>query len=666
MEGTTISRKPWTIRNSLELYNVEGWGSGYFGINEAGQVMVNPTRDPQVAIDLYDLALDLHQQGVGLPILVRFSDILKSRIQTLQQSFKAAIAETGYTNGYTPVYPIKVNQQRHLLQEIVEHGREYGVGLEAGSKPELQAVLALTEDTSHIIVCNGYKDEEYMRLALMGQKLGHQVFIVLEMVQEVDTLLKVAREMDVIPTAGVRIKFASAGSGRWAQSAGEKSKFGMNPSQLVRLWDKLRAAGREDVLKLVHFHLGSQIPDIRTIKVALSEVARYYVELRKMGANITHVDVGGGLGVDYEGSRSARASSTNYSLQEYANDIVYTLHHIITESGRALTAHHAMLLMNVIDVESQLVAPTIPVDLENDHQVLVTLWESLNEVSARSLREVYHDAIFAKERARDLFNSGVLDLRELSRAEQIFLQIMDAILRTADPQAHDDIVAEVSEVLTDRYFCNFSLFQSLPDSWAIDHLFPIMPIHRLDEEPMRRGTLQDITCDSDGRIDNFVGGRRMKHSLDLHALRPGEPYILGVFLTGAYQEILGDLHNLFGDTNAVHIRMRDDGSYEVTEVVHGDTVTEVLEYVQFHPADLVSTFRRKVARAVDLSRQEANTFIADYMEGLDGYTYLESPIEMDIDDEDETNGYEAPPAAGNGGERDEKVPPASSGVPRNR
>ncbi len=661
MGDTTISRKPWTIRNSIELYNVEGWGSGYFGINDAGQVMVHPTRDPQVAVDLYDLALDLHQQGVGLPILVRFSDILKSRIQTLQQSFKAAIAETGYTSGYTPVYPIKVNQQRHLLQEIVEHGREFGVGLEAGSKPELQAVLALTEDTSHIIVCNGYKDEEYMRLALMGQKLGHQVFVVLEMVQEVDTLLKVAREMEVIPTAGVRIKLSSAGAGRWAHSAGEKSKFGMNPSQLVRLWDKLRAAGREDALKLVHFHLGSQIPDIRTIKVALSEVARYYVELRKMGAQITHVDVGGGLGVDYEGSRSARASSTNYSLQEYANDIVYTLQevctendipmpHIITESGRALTAHHAMLLMNVIDVESQLVAPTIPVDLENDHQVLVTLAESLNEVSGRSLREVYHDAIFAKERARDLFHSGVLDLRELSRAEQLFLQIMDAILRTADPQAHDDIVAEVSEVLTDRYFCNFSLFQSLPDSWAIDHLFPIMPIHRLDEEPMRRGTLQDITCDSDGRIDNFVGGRRVKHSLDLHTLRPGEPYILGVFLTGAYQEILGDLHNLFGDTNAVHLRMREDGSYEVTEVVHGDTVTEVLEYVQFHPADLVSTFRRKVARAEDLTRQEANTFIADYMEGLDGYTYLESPIEVDMDEDEEVNGCEGPPS-GNGEKR---------------
>ncbi len=604
---------------------------------------VHPDKDPSRGLDLYDLALDLHQQGVGLPLLIRFSDILKSRIETLAGSFSAAIQETGYQNGYTAVYPIKVNQQRHLIQEVVEFGRSMGVGLEAGSKPELQAVLALTEDTSHVIVCNGYKDEEYMRLALMGQKLGHRVFIVLEMVQEVDVLLKVAREMGIKPTAGIRIKLASAGSGRWAGSAGEKSKFGMTPPQLVRVLDKLRATDNLDILKLIHFHLGSQIPDIRTIKAALTEVARYYAELRGVGVDITHVDVGGGLGVDYDGSRSGRASSTNYSLQEYANDIVYTLNevceendlpapHIFTESGRALTAHHAMLLINVIDVESQQVAPDVPVDPENDNQVLVTLQESLNDVSVRSLREVYHDAIFAKERARDLFNSGVLNLRDLARAEQLYLKILDAVLRVADPHAHEDIAAEVLETLTDRYFLNFSLFQSLPDSWAIDHLFPIMPVHRLDEEPTRRGTLQDITCDSDGKIDTFVGGRRMKRTLELHALRPGEPYILGVFLTGAYQEILGDLHNLFGDTNAVHIRLRN-GGYEITDVVHGNTVTEVLEYVQFHPSDLVATFRRKVARAAGLSREEANTFIADFMEGLDGYTYLESPIELEEEDE---------------------------------
>ena len=606
-------------------------------MNEAGHLTVHPGRDPASGLDLYDLALDLHAQGVGLPLLLRFSDILSNRIETLTASFRNAIEETGYRNEYTLVYPIKVNQQRHVLEEIVRLGRSAGVGLEVGSKPELQAVLALTEDTSHVIVCNGYKDEEYMRLALMGQRLGHKVFIVLEMAQEVDVLLQTAREMGVTPTAGVRVKLASTGSGRWAESAGEKSKFGMNPFQLARVIDRLRAAGALDSLQLIHFHLGSQVPDIRAIKAALAEVARYYVELRQLGANITHVDVGGGLGVDYEGSRSNRSSSTNYSLQEYANDIVYTMYevceehglpmpHLITESGRALTAHHAMLLFNVIDVESQEILPRIQVDKEKDHPVLVTLVESLEEVSVRSLREVYHDAIFAKERARDLFNSGVLNLRDLSRAEQLYLKIMADLLQVADPQAHEDIRAEVQETLTDRYFCNFSIFQSLPDSWAMDHLFPIMPIHRLNEEPTRHGTLHDITCDSDGRIDIFVGGRRMKRTLELHPLREGDPYILGVFLTGAYQEILGDLHNLFGDTNAVHIQMRN-GGYEVTDVVHGDTVTEVLEYVQFHPSELITTFRRKVMQTKGLSRQEANRFIADYMEGLDGYTYLESPLE---------------------------------------
>jgi arginine decarboxylase len=398
------------------------------------------------------------------------------------------------------------------------------------------------------------------------------------------------------------------------------------------------------MLKLIHFHIGSQIPDIRVFKNALAEIGRYYVELRKLGADITHLDMGGGLGVDYDGSRSTRSSSTNYTLQEYANDIVYTMHevceenelpmpHLITESGRALTAHHAMLLVNVIDVESQQIVPQVPVDEEEDHQVLVLLSDSLKDINARSLREVYHDAVFAKERARDLYNSGVLNLRDLARADQLYLQILEALLDVADPLAHDDVVAEVQESLVDRYFCNFSVFQSLPDSWAIGHLFPILPIHRLDEEPLRRGTLQDITCDSDGKIDNFVGGRRLKRALELHPLRPGEPYILGMFMTGAYQEILGDLHNLFGDTNAVHIQLQN-GGYEITDVVHGDTVTEVLEYVQFHPSELIAAFRRKVGRAEGLSRQDANSFIADYMEGLDGYTYLESPLEAAGEDED--------------------------------
>jgi len=640
-EDPGIPKKHWSVRNSLDLYNVEGWGSGYFGINRLGHLTVHPDLTPDKGLDLYSLALDLHQQGIGLPLLLRFSDILHSRIQTLSAAFAESMNEVGYKSGYTVVYPIKVNQQRHIVEEIASMGKPYGVGLEAGSKPELQAVLALSEEPSHMIVCNGYKDEEYMRLALMGQKLGHQVFIVLEMVQEVDVLLRVAREMGVKPTAGIRIKLSTAGSGRWAESAGEASKFGLNPAQLVRAMDKLKAADSLDVLKLVHFHLGSQIPDIRNIKAAMTEVARYYKELRAMGAEITHVDVGGGLGIDYEGSRSNRPSSTNYSLREYAADIVYTLHevceqdglpvpHIMSESGRALTAHHALLLINVIDVESQQSVPEVLVDRERDHPVLTSLSESLQSISQRSIREMYHDAVFAKERARDLYNSGVLSLRDLARADHLYLKVLEAVSQTASRQAHGDILAEVAQVLTDRYFCNFSLFQSLPDSWAIDHLFPIMPIHRLNEEPTRRGTLQDITCDSDGKIDRFVGGQRTKRSLDLHPLRPGEPYILGVLLTGAYQEILGDLHNLFGDTHAVHIRMRN-GGYEVSDLVHGDTVTDVLAYVEFHASDLVANFRRKVARAKDLTRQEANSFIADYMEGLDGYTYLESPLEHEED-----------------------------------
>jgi len=640
---------------------VEGWGIGYFGINTEGRLTVHPDRNPGQGLDLYDLALDLYQQGIGLPLLLRFSDILRTRIEMLTNAFARAMEETSYGNKYSVVYPIKVNQQRHVVEEIVELGEPYGVGLEAGSKPELQAILALSEKTSHMIVCNGYKDEEYMRLALMGQKLGHRVFIVLEMTQELDVLLKVAEEMGVLPTVGVRIKLASAGAGRWAKSSGETSKFGMNPSQLVRTLEKLRAAGKLDILKLIHFHLGSQITDIRTVKVAMAEAARYYKELCSQGVDITHVDVGGGLGVDYEGSRSRNHSSTNYSLYEYAADIVYALHevceehdlpapHIISESGRALTAHHALLLINVIDVVSQQAPADISVDPETDHPLLVGAWEELQEVSQRSLSEVFHDAVFSKERARELFSSGVLTLHDLARAEQLHIRTMHEILQVANEQAHGDILAEVRRSLTDLYYCNFSLFQSLPDSWAIDHLFPIMPIHRLDEEPTRRATLQDITCDSDGKIDTFVGWRRMKRTLDLHPLRRGEPYILGMFLTGAYQEILGDLHNLFGDTNAVHIRMRN-GGYEVTDLVQGDTVTGVLEYVQFHASDLVTTFRRKVARASGLTREEANTFIADYMEGLDGYTYLESPLEAEVDEEEmeEPEAREAAPAKGENG-----------------
>jgi arginine decarboxylase len=624
----------WTIEDSKELYNIEGWGIGYFDVNKRGHVTVHPTKELERGLDLFELAMDLEAQGVGLPLLLRFSDILRTRIQTLTEKFRGAIQEFGYEGDYTTVYPIKVNQQRHIIEEIVQHGEEHGVGLEVGSKPELQAVLALTERSDHIIICNGYKDEEYVRLALMGQKLGHRVLIVIEKISEVDTLLRVARRMDVTPTAGVRIKLSSAGAGRWSETAGEKSKFGLTASELMRVLDKLRAAGRVDILRMVHFHLGSQIPEIRSIKQAMTEVARYYVELRELGVDIEFVDVGGGLGVDYDGTRSTSSASVNYSIQEYANDIVYLLAeacrendmpmpHIISESGRALTAHHALLLINVIDLETQ-IAETPESVPEDAHTVVHDLAATFREIDSRSLREAYHDTTFAKEQLQQHFNSGVLSLRERAIAERLYLAIINRIrqLANTDPEEFEDILPEIDATLIDRYFCNFSVFQSLPDSWAIDQLFPIMPIHRLNEEPVRRGTLQDVTCDSDGKIDKFVGWRKPKTSLELHAFDHDEPYILGIFLTGAYQEILGDLHNLFGDTNAVHIRVTERG-YEIGDLVHGDTITEVLNYVQFNSQDLVATFRRKVQAATDLSRADANAFIADYIEGLAGYTYLE-------------------------------------------
>jgi len=629
-----IETTRWTTEDALELYNVEGWGIGYFGVNERGHVTVHPDKDPERGLDLFELAMDLEAQGVGLPLLLRFSDILRTRIETLAERFRTAIEQFDYEGGYTTVYPIKVNQQRHVVEEIVAFGEKHGAGLEVGSKPELQAVLALTERTDHLIVCNGYKDEEFMRLALMGQKLGHKVLIVLEKINEVDILLKVAREMDVIPTAGVRIKLSTAGSGKWSESAGEKSKFGLNSSQLVRVLEKLEAEGRLDILRMVHFHLGSQIPDIRNVKLGMTEVARYYVEMRKLGVEIEYVDVGGGLGVDYDGTRSTTHASVNYSIQEYANDIVYALAeacrenevpmpHVISESGRALTAHHALLLINVIDLETQ-IAET-PEDIPADaHALVLELAGTYRELDERNLREVYHDTSFHKEQIQVHFNSGTLTLRDRAHAEALYLAIMNRVARLAarDPEEYDDIIPELSAILVDRYFCNFSLFQSLPDSWAIDQIFPIMPIHRLDEEPTRRGTLQDVTCDSDGKIDRFAGWKKPKPSLELHPFRHGEPYILGIFLTGAYQEILGDLHNLFGDTNAVHIRITPNG-YEIGDLVHGDTVTEVLNYVQFSAQDLVATFRKKVQKAKGLSRAEANAFIADYIAGLAGYTYLE-------------------------------------------
>jgi arginine decarboxylase len=630
----------WSIEDAKALYNVDGWGAGFIDVNAHGHVVVRPDPNrPERVLDLHELAMDLEEQGVALPVLLRFSDILQTRIEQLSERFESAMREFEYTGGYTTVYPIKVNQQRHVVEEIFEFGRKHQVGLECGSKPELQAVLGLTESTEHLIVCNGYKDEEFMRLALMGQKLGHRVFIVLEQLSELDVLLDAAADLGVAPTAGVRIKLATEGSGRWAQSGGEKSKFGLSAAELMKLVDRLRERGQLDVLKLIHFHLGSQITDIRYIKTALNEITRFYVELRALGVDVTHVDVGGGLGVDYDGTSSTSHASVNYTLQEYANDVIYTIAevcrdqdipmpHIISESGRALTAHHALLLLKVIDVESQ-AEHTVPEVDENAQPLLLEMVEDYKSLGKKRLPkrkviEIFHDASFDKERAQQLFTAGVITLRDRALAETIHFATVNRVAQIVDesPNGYDDIMSDLRSTQVDRYFCNFSLFQSLPDSWAIDQLFPIMPIHRLVEKPTRRGTLQDITCDSDGKIEKFIGGKAGQPSLPLHEFNDDQQYLLGVFLTGAYQEILGDLHNLFGDTNAVHIRL-SDSSYEITDLVHGDTVTEVLNYVQFRAGDLLATFRRKVAAATSLTRPESNTFIAEYVAGLEGYTYLE-------------------------------------------
>jgi arginine decarboxylase len=619
---------------------MQGWGQGFFRINPEGHVSVHTDPGNGRELDLYRLALDLNAQGVQLPLLIRFSDILRSRIERLATEFRRAIDEFGYEGNYTTVYPIKVNQQRHVVEEIVEFGTPFGVGLECGSKAELQAVLGITSRTDHLIVCNGYKDEEFLRFALMATRLGHRVFIVLEQLSELDEILRTAEELGVEPVIGVRIKLVTEGSGRWAKSGGEKSKFGLGAPQLLDLLERLDTLGKRHILKLLHFHLGSQITDIRYIKAALEEIGRFYVEIREMGFDLTHVDVGGGLGVDYEGSRTTRPASMNYTVTEYANDIVYGLGtickelnlpmpNLISESGRALTAHHALLLINVTEVEAQ-TEPQVPPRRKGSHRVLKELHENLESLSLDRVDEVFHDAVAAKERVQELFASDAINLRELADIDELYLCTMNAVAKliTTDRTAHPEIWNHIEAVLVDRYFCNFSLFQSLPDHWAINQLFPIMPIHRLGEEPIRRGTLQDMTCDSDGVVDRFAGGRKGKPCLELHPVRPNEPYILGIFLTGAYQEILGDLHNLFGDTNAVHIRATDTG-YEITDLVHGDTVTEVLNYVQFQASDLLANFRRKVSNTAGLSRNEANAFIADYLAGLDGYTYLEGDIPVE-------------------------------------
>ncbi|MCY0871469.1 MAG: biosynthetic arginine decarboxylase [Acidithiobacillus caldus] len=626
----------WTVADSRKLYNLAHWSAGFFDIDEAGFLRVLPEGSPGArGVRLSDVVAALGEQGLALPCLLRFPQILAQRVQSLQSAFAAAMAAWNYPAPYTAVYPIKVNQHRRVVESILQAG-DGGVGLEAGSKPELLTVLALSPEKA-TIVCNGYKDAEYIRLALMGERLGRRVFLVVEKSSELPLILGIARELQVQPRIGVRARLASAGAGKWQNTGGEKSKFGLSSHEILQLLEDLRAADALQNLQLLHFHLGSQIPNIQHIQGGMRECARLYQELRHQGADIRVVDVGGGLGVDYEGTHSRAYCSVNYRVSDYAQSVVGILAElcqrehlpypeIVSESGRALTAHHAVLISNIIDVER---APGEQRPVLEGSSPALSAWQRLLDrlpgASATEAMEIYQEAVFLLAENQEAFRLGLLRLPERALAENSYAHLMWRVRALLDPakRAHREILDELEEKLVDKYFVNFSLFQSLPDVWAIDQVFPILPIHRLDKEPTRRGRLEDITCDSDGRIDNYVFADGVGPTLPLHPWTRGEEYHIGFFLVGAYQEILGDMHNLFGDTDAVNVLCTDDGGFQLQEPVPGDTVEEVLAYVQFSAESLAQGFGRQIAASTNLSADEARDFLRHYAEGLKGYTYLE-------------------------------------------
>ncbi len=634
----TESLRGWTVQDAIELYNVSRWGDGFFSVNERGNIEVYPRGHGGPAIDLKELVEELIQRGIALPILIRFSDILRARIEKLNEAFRVAIAEHNYRGRYMGVYPIKVNQQRHVVEEIVHFGAPFAYGLEAGSKPELVSVLGLLESDEPLIICNGYKDAEYIDMVLLATKLGKSIIPVVEKYAEFDLIVQRAKTLGIKPRIGVRIKLSARGSGRWQESAGDRSKFGLTVMELVSAIELLKAQDMLDCLKLVHFHIGSQITNIRSIKEALAEACRVYVEVVKAGAPLGFLDVGGGMAVDYDGSSSNFPSSANYSMQEYAADVVATISeacekaevphpHIVTECGRAITAHHSVLILNVMGAAEMPTGP-IPKKLPQDApNVLKNLLYVHNSVTRKNFQEAYHDALHYREEALSLFKLGYLTLEQRGLCEAVFWATGGKILRLLREREMEyvpDELENLESAMADTYFCNFSAFQSVPDSWAVQQLFPIVPIHRLNEEPTRRAILADITCDSDGKIDKFCDLRDVKDVLELHPVR-NEPYHLGIFMVGAYQEILGDMHNLFGDTNAVHVNIADDGSYRIEHVVAGDTVEEVLRYVQYSSEDLVARLRRIVERAVRekrLTLEESADLLRRYERGMKGYTYL--------------------------------------------
>jgi len=629
--------RKWRIEDSAELYNINGWGLNYFSINEKGHTTVTPKKGC-AAVDLKELIDELQVRDVTSPMLLRFPDILDNRIEKISNCFKVAAEEYGFTANNHIIYPIKVNQMRPVVEELVRHGKKFNIGLEAGSKPELHAVLAIDVDVKSMIICNGYKDETYIELALLAQKMGKRIFLVVEKLNELKLIATISKRLKIRPNIGIRIKLASSGSGKWEESGGDVSKFGLNSSELLEALDFIDKNKMRDCLKLIHFHIGSQVTKIRRIKNALKEASQFYVQLRKMEYEIDFVDIGGGLGVDYDGTRSSSSGySMNYSIQEYVNDSISTLvdacekndipqPNIITESGRSLTAHHSVLVFEVLETA------TLPTwnaseDLdENAHELVQELYELWGNINQPRLMETWHDALQIREETLDRFSLGLVDLRTRAQVERLFWSIAREVYAAADEMKHaPDELKKIAKMLPDKYFCNFSLFQSLPDSWAIDQVFPIIPISRLDEKPDLSATLQDITCDSDGKIDNFVTSRHYSNSLPVHALKRGEKYYIGVFLVGAYQEILGDLHNLFGDTNAIHIKVHED-EYEIEKIIDGETVAEVLDYVQYNPKKMVRTVETWVTSSVKngtITAEEGREFLSNYRSGLYGYTYLE-------------------------------------------
>ena len=629
--------RKWRVEDSAELYNINGWGLKYFSINEKGHVVVTP-RETSVPVDLKDVMDELQVRDISSPVLLRFPDILDNRVEKISNCFKNASEQYNYTGKNYIIYPIKVNQMRPVVEEIVSHGNKFNIGLEAGSKPELHAVLATNIAENSLIICNGYKDENYIELALLAQKMGRNIYLVVEKLNELRLIADISKRLKIKPNIGIRIKISSSGSGKWEMSGGDQSKFGLNSSELLEALDFMERRELKDCLKLIHFHIGSQITKIRRIKNALREAMQFYVQLSKLGFDIDFVDIGGGLGVDYDGTRnSANESSMNYSIQEYANDAVYTLvdaceknglkqPNIINESGRSLTAHHSILVFEVLETT------TLPIWKDNeevsdsDHELireLYTIWDNLNH---QNMFESWHDALQIREEALDLFSLGLLDIRSRALMEKLFWSIAREVGEIAASMKHPpEEMRKISKMIPDKYFCNFSLFQSLPDSWAIDQIFPIIPISRLDEKPTKEATLQDITCDSDGKIANFISDHGPANSIPVHTLKQGEPYYIGVFLVGAYQEILGDMHNLFGDTNAVHISVYDD-HYEIDQIFEGETVSDVLDYVQFNPKKLVrnvETWVTSSMKAGIITPEEGREFLSTYRSGLYGYTYLE-------------------------------------------